>query len=1852
MTTLTVPGKSQGKTSKDETSKIFGDLLKVELTEAVQIDHRLFDTLARSARGEGEAVDTGEVDVETGENTLVQIEFANDIKIWTTPEQARVDFAGRGQRSGEEASDIPPVLHFGPATRGVGAWVLKGLRFLDIRPDEAIAKKGATELAKALEARIGREEGLYKFERPDQTDPVLVQRDDIPTDRPILVLIHGTASMTGASFLGLTQQSEEQKRKGEPSTWNQLVNQYGGHIYGFEHRTLSENPIQNAINLVESLPKDARLHMVGYSRGGIVGELIARVNGQDLKDQGEPVPRTDPFDSVDGDFFAKWRGDPEWEKENPKDAEAIRARRQADKSALEKLNGLLKDRRPIVERFVRVGCPANGTTLASGRLDLYLSVIVNLIGNIPFLRDNPIYELTTAILQAFVSMRTDPRVVPGLEAQMPESPLINMLNRRDIQVTGPLCVIAGDIQPSGILRSLKVLATDLFYWDEHDLVVKTNEMLGGTTRADGTRYFFDKGPEVNHFTYFSNPRTASRIVDALDGDVSKFASYEMHRPLKVAARGKVEQRDRTEVPTVFVLPGTMGSHLKEHDRRLWLNFRRLAFGAIETLADLENESIAPDGPIEGYYGELIDYVAKDNFVIPFAYDWRKPIVEEAQRLAEQVEIAMGASTKPIRFLAHSMGGLVVRAMMAENNKTWQKVKERGDTRFVMLGTPNGGSHAIVAQLVGRAGTINKLHSVDVTHSKREVLNYVRQLPGILQLLPQKGREDFFDVQTWETLHRVYDKDWGVPKEDQLAAAKQIRNILAKPESRDDALTCYVAGTAQETPINVVPDTTVFGMRRLKVLSTPKGDGQVPWKTGIIDETRTWYARVDHGTLPRNSPDFPAYAELLETGKTSRLPRQADATRRGTMRDQEMSETALENMSPADFNLMPMGGPSKEPKSSEAPKAVVEIRHANLAFCGEVIAVGHYENDLLMSAEKYIDSRLDYRLTTRRALGLYPGALDTADVLFNLSEYPEDIKGALIVGLGTYGQLTMEALTRTLANAFLHYALKVCERPDHDGGNPLTLGTLLIGHSESRLTLRQSLRATLQALLRANTRIEEINQGGSQTRIDPIARLVLVELFEDTAIKAASILMSEKDDRIFSAQLDINHELKVERGGLRRAAEDDNIGYLQRVQIEKSKVAGEEDTLVFTSHSDYALAAQDLHVQDRKLVDRMVDAITSSTTRSDDLSQILFELLVPQGLKQLASDRRGLQFILDETAAAYPWELLDNKFSGLDRPIAVSTNVTRQLIQTRSVVGQFSAKTRGVLVIGDPPSEEFQELPGAQEEAQIVAGIFTDAETWGKVPALIKPDASRVFKEVLLGANRIVHLAGHGVYDHGPSQDTGMVLGHGVFLSPQTIQSLSHPPEFVFLNCCYLGKIARPDGERASWLNRHKLAANLGVAFIQAGAKAVIAAGWEVEDVPAREFASTFYEQMIRHGATFADAVRMGREAAYMANPSSNTWGAYQSYGDASYRFRSDTGRKRSNTQRAKFAAKAQAINAITNVSQRADVTRDAAYIRLSQELDDIVSQLPEKWKADAELNDALGAAYSNLGRFNDAITAYNWAIQANDSSYTVRAVEQRANLRARVAGLWVIAAEKAGTDVEAAMTEAGPQVGTSIHELEDLSKAIKDKETAERLRLIASAYKRKCLTLAASSVETLKTVGMMADYYLRAFDASFKEDNQEEYDADPALNTHLSLILLKVYTGRNRSSKKLREKLEAQIAEAESCLPRVDSILSRLARETDAHLSFWSLAMIGNALLTKHLAAMDLADGTSETSHADSVIAAYQRAWKNGGHSRNLSSVIETIDFLWVMLHRIRGNDSAVHQLCDALKEISQSLERMAETRT
>ena len=169
------------------------------------------------------------------------------------------------------------------------------------------------------------------------------------------------------------------------------------------------------------------------------------------------------------------------------------------------------------------------------------------------------------------------------------------------------------------------------------------------------------------------------------------------------------------------------------------------------------------------------------------------------------------------------------------------------------------------------------------------------------------------------------------------------------------------------------------------------------------------------------------------------------------------------------------------------------------------------------------------------------------------------------------------------------------------------------------------------------------------------------------------------------------------------------------------------------------------------------------------------------------------------------------------------------------------------MIGPPDAPAWPTLPGAREEAHRIADLCRDR---GYKPTLLVNASSRdVQTEVFASDARVLHIAAHGQYSDNPFE-SGVVIGDNEYFTTANVAAMRRVPEFVFLNCCHLGQLG-PDTKPATAFPA--LAASLAEGFMSAGVRAVIAAGWTVDDAAGLKFARTFYEAVPRRRA-----VRRGR----------------------------------------------------------------------------------------------------------------------------------------------------------------------------------------------------------------------------------------------------------------------------------------------------------------------------------------------------------------------------------------------------------
>ncbi|HEY5207084.1 MAG TPA: CHAT domain-containing protein [Roseiarcus sp.] len=898
-------------------------------------------------------------------------------------------------------------------------------------------------------------------------------------------------------------------------------------------------------------------------------------------------------------------------------------------------------------------------------------------------------------------------------------------------------------------------------------------------------------------------------------------------------------------------------------------------------------------------------------------------------------------------------------------------------------------------------------------------------------------------------------------------------------------------------------------------------------------------------------------------------------------------------------------PTARGKTERPTKVTVACGH--LAFARYPVLVGHYRGDTFAGTEAMLDRVLAKRLTERRSMSLYPGPISTSTVVLDSSARPP---GAVVVGLGEAADLAAGPLRRTLRHGVLAFAaaqldLTRSKTEMSEDDSLLRLSTLLIGAGEGGLDRQKCTQSLLQAVNEAHAVLTKLKL---KLRLD---ELEIVELYEDRAYATwRAIEAALKIDGTLNSSFELNDKLRRPVGSRRSGPVGRDPTWWQPIQITMSDDPSGDPNLSFTIGGGLARAEAQTVAANLELVAPLVRR--ASRTTVDDSTRnspgrALFELLWPASLKDQSADERPRRLTLDERSAAFPWELLDDRRPWLSdaeaekTPPAVRAGLVRQLLQTqfREDIVPPRGKPRA-LVIGDPraaPMEGFMELKGAQAEARAVVERLKDIYD---VTSLIAEDAEPddICRQLFTEAWDIIHISAHGVLnqnvvglDGTRRKRTGVVVGGGVVLTPLALAKLPVSPGIAFVNCCYLGSMDL-DG-------RPEFAANVAVEFMKLGARCVIAAGWAVKDDVAKLFGDTFYQAMLE-GDNFGNATLRARRAAYGVDAPdfvgevarSNTWGAYQCYGDPDYRLPTVEASIRS--EQPNFVAVMEAVEAAQRVRDEANIwlSRDSKLeVRLIE-----IEKLAASWlqSGSAELRVALAEAWGELGNFDKAIAYYEAAVRGEDASFKLKAVEQLANFRARKAVASLRSAAPNARDHTAAIKDIEFQLGF----IEAVNHTLGD--SSERLSLQGGCWKRAAQIHALAQAEAQAGSAAEADASAAVGEALMKM--AERYGAAACTN------------GKDRPYPRLMA-CNARVCEAVRKGTNGDEALRQeLAAMAKVDLppdpEFWDLIGLADLKMS----------GTILLAHdplaaAAEIVGAYLRAYRHIGSPVKLGSVFEQLDF-------------------------------------
>ena len=928
---------------------------------------------------------------------------------------------------------------------------------------------------------------------------------------------------------------------------------------------------------------------------------------------------------------------------------------------------------------------------------------------------------------------------------------------------------------------------------------------------------------------------------------------------------------------------------------------------------------------------------------------------------------------------------------------------------------------------------------DRKNDKASLQAIVSTFPGVYQMLPAPGTDPDDDHDALYERHT-----WGgdLPIDPALLTdARQFHLELAKLATHDRMV--YVAGYGHPTPYRL----TVDAPGRFRVGRLLDGDGRVALPIGPLEGVPTLYTPASHGGMVSDPAVLAAVTDLLQKGTTTNLATSPPARRaRATGGADAGSDPQLVPMVPADefddapvrhttarrrraadspFAQPSVDGARLDPQavlddalrpllgggtSADASRCTLTVRvvHGSLEQTRHHVAVGHYDGLPLGGAEGFLDRKLAGSLRRQHQLGIYPGPRGTVSVIDAEGTGPS---GAIVIGLGQFGGLSVSILSNGLSDGVLRLAAKRADRHRPDQSDDvLGVSAVLIGSfGRYGVSIPNAVQALVNGFLQSLSRMESINPDLIPRR----AELELIELYEQGAEQALEVArqLPEHIDTGLSQTVDLQVEdrLTIRAGGRPGAARSGESGRVWiRIDAEVAPPPeGEPPSpirkLTLAPQSRRAQIDQLSHEVDLAKINELIDTTVHEPAITARTSRTLYELLFPMQVKLDLDPTEALHLVADETAAQIPWELLVGRDKqGQSTPLALRGGMLRQFANKESARrGQREPSGLQALVIGDPPTA-WQRLPGARDEARQVASLL-DEQGWS-VERLIfegedtNPLAPTLIDNALHAADyRIVHIAAHGVYDPDDLR-SGVVTGSEPHhrLTTLDFRSMSVTPDLVFLNCCHLaqlgGDLDRADLDGGRLDQPTRLAPSVARQLMQNGVGAVVVAGWAIDDIAAHHFAESLYRELLK-GRPLGEAVGTARQAAY--EQGSTTWGAYQCYGNPDFQLVSPRGAQE--RVRAVPVSAGHLARLIDGIRIEAADSDDPGYRReLAETLDDLLARSGDLADS-ATVQEELGRAYADLGLYEKAGDAYQRCQTYEKSTATMRAIEQQASMRTKLA---------------------------------------------------------------------------------------------------------------------------------------------------------------------------------------------------------------------------------------------------------------
>jgi CHAT domain-containing protein len=249
-----------------------------------------------------------------------------------------------------------------------------------------------------------------------------------------------------------------------------------------------------------------------------------------------------------------------------------------------------------------------------------------------------------------------------------------------------------------------------------------------------------------------------------------------------------------------------------------------------------------------------------------------------------------------------------------------------------------------------------------------------------------------------------------------------------------------------------------------------------------------------------------------------------------------------------------------------------------------------------------------------------------------------------------------------------------------------------------------------------------------------------------------------------------------------------------------------------------------------------------------------QALSPKQLSILATGK--LRYIPFETL----WDTKNRQFLIEKYPVNYLTRISTRSIPNSTLQG-------GVLALGNPIPRAPQNLPGTEEEVRNIAQLFPGSSAYIGLTATLDQFKTQAPRFPFL------HLATHGCFQQGGCQKLEMEENTLLFADSEfnirdaALLGLQNT-RLLTLSACQTAMQANSNGEEIS-----------GVAYIfeRAGAQAVMASLWSVDDAATKDLMVEFY-QNIHKGMSKNEALRQAKLSQIGLHPF--YWSPFILIGDA------------------------------------------------------------------------------------------------------------------------------------------------------------------------------------------------------------------------------------------------------------------------------------------------------------------------------------------------------------------------------------